>query len=97
MTKQWRGCTCEPDTQTTVVVPETLEERKTTPGCPVHDYRASDEDGKVYEYTCLIIHQDGNGTEECLSATGTSHAFTEAEAEFGKCVAVKRGEYLHDL
>lgn len=78
----WRGCTCN---------------EGGSAGCPVHDAAASDADGnKVFEYQCLVIGGDGNGAVEVLAATDTSHAFTEAWYCFdGKCVAVRRGEYLY--
>ncbi len=104
MTNLWRGCTCF----TQPVYPENDKGIRTNKGCPVHDYKASDEvveyDGltklstKVYEYECLMIDPaNGNGTVETLSAVSTSHAFTEAWHIFeGRCIAVRRGELEHD-
>jgi hypothetical protein len=79
----WRGCACN---------------GALNPKCPVHSANADDSDGdKVFEYQCLIIGPDGTGKIELLSAVSTSHAFTEAWHEFdGRCVAVKRGEFLHN-
>jgi len=78
----WQTCTCD---------------GACTAGCLIHEAAASDENAdNVYEYACLILKPDTTLEIQTLSCVSTSHAFEEAGYECeGKCLAVKRGAYLH--